>query len=194
MSHIPESKRAAILHAALNLFAESGFHGSPMSRLASLAGVGVGSIYRYFSDKDELIHAVYEQVDEVLQREIVKSIDSALVPRSQFIQLVTLLIHYLKTHSQEFIFLEQYYNSPYGIEKKRIKFSPESLVEQSNPFVSFFSDNVDGVLKGVPFQLYLAVTFGPIILLVRDSLSGLVVLDDVLIQQTAEACWNAIKA
>ncbi|MEA3464549.1 MAG: TetR/AcrR family transcriptional regulator [Thermodesulfobacteriota bacterium] len=194
MSNIPESKRAAILYAALELFAESGFHSAPMSRLASLADVGVGSIYRYFADKDELIHAVYEQVDDALQRDIIKSLDSTLSPRSQFIQLVANLIYYLKAHSREFKFLEQYYNSPYGIEKKRVKFSPEAFVDQSNPIVSFYANNVDGALKGMLFQLYLALTFGPIILLVRDSLSGLVVLDEALIQQTSEACWSAIKA
>jgi AcrR family transcriptional regulator len=48
-------KRAALLEAALELFAENGFHGAPTSLIAERAGVGVGTIYRYFKDKDELI-------------------------------------------------------------------------------------------------------------------------------------------
>ena len=189
-----KNKRDKILHAALVLFAENGFHSSPVSRLATLAEVGMGTIYRYFKDKDELIHAVYERVDESLQKVLTTSFDTTLSNRLQFIKLVTNLIHYLNSHRQEFKFLEQYYNSPYGIEKKRAKFLREGEASSSSPFVNFFSRNKKGTIKDLPLPLYLAMTFGPVIYLLRDSLSELVTLDDALIQQTAEGCWNAIKA
>ena len=53
MSKISKNKPDVIVQAALELFAENGFHCSPISQLAALAKVGVGSIYRYFKDKDE---------------------------------------------------------------------------------------------------------------------------------------------
>ena len=187
-------KSDSILHAALEQFAENGFHSSPVSQLARLAGVAVGSIYRYFDDKEELIHAVFLMVDDALQEAITKSTDPALSGRNEFIQLVTKLIQYLDNHPQEFKFLEQYYSSPYGSDKKHAKFFSENVVDLSNPFVKLFSGNTKKMLKDLPLSLYLAMTFGPIIFLLRDSLSGLVTLDDRLTQQTAEACWNAIKA
>lgn len=194
MSVTQQNKSDAILRAALKLFAENGFHSSPISQLAALAGVSVGSIYRYFTDKDELIHAVFSMVDDALQKAITASLDSTLSGRSEFIQLMTSLIHYLNNHPQEFKFLEQYYSSPYGSDKKHAKFLREGTVDPSNPFVDFFSGNKMGMLKSLPLPVYLAMTFGPIIFLLRDSLSGLVTLDETLIQQTAEASWNAIKA
>ncbi|MFK5927748.1 MAG: TetR/AcrR family transcriptional regulator [Desulfuromusa sp.] len=194
MSAIPKNKRDAILNAALNQLAENGFHSSPVSRLATLAGVSVGTIYRYFKDKDAVIHAVYEKVDEALSKELVKNLASTGSEKLQYIQLVTNLIDYLNSHPKEFKFLEQYYSSPYGIEKKHAKFLREGKADQENPFMEFFSGSQPGVIKKLPLPLYLAITFGPITFLLRDALSGLVTLDDTLIQQTAEASWNAIKA
>ena len=70
MPTIDGNKRKAILKAALELFSEDGFHNAPMARLADQANVGVGSIYRYFKDKNTLIETLYEEVDNALQDDI----------------------------------------------------------------------------------------------------------------------------
>jgi AcrR family transcriptional regulator len=193
MSAIPKNKSDIILRAALEQFAENGFHSSPVSQLANIAGVGVGSIYRYFKDKDELIHAVFAMVDTALQKGMDTPSDSSLSDQQQFIQLITNLIHYLNAHPWDFKFLEQYYSSPYSIQTKRATFSDEDSTEPVNPFVKFFSGGTRGTIKELPLSLYLAMIFGPATFLLRNSLSGLVTIDDELIQQTAEASWNAIK-
>jgi len=182
------------LNAALGQFAENGFHSSPISQLAVLAGVGVGTIYRYFKDKDDLIHAVFEKIDENLKEELAESLDTSLPDRSQYIQFISILIRYMNTHTKEFIFMEQYYSSPYGIETKHARFLSSDSGDQSDPIANLFAGTKKAVLKNLPLPIFLAMTFGPVIFLVRDSLSGLVTLDDAVIRQTAEACWNAIKA
>ena len=193
MSPIPKNKHDVILQAALEQLSENGFHSSPVSQLATLAGVGVGSIYRYFKDKDELIHAVFTMVDDALQKAMVTHLDSSLPDQQQFIQLVTNLIHYLHARPQEFKFLEQYYSSPYSIQTKRATFLQEDSTNPANPFVIFFTDSTKRTIKELPLSLYLAMAFGPAIFLLRNSLSGVVTLDETLIQQTAETSWSAIK-
>ena len=47
-------KREAILQAALELFAERGFHGTSVPSVAERAGVGAGTIYRHFESKEAL--------------------------------------------------------------------------------------------------------------------------------------------
>ncbi|WP_321366275.1 TetR/AcrR family transcriptional regulator [uncultured Desulfuromusa sp.] len=194
MSNTGKSKSDAILQAALTLFAENGFHCAPVSQLAGLAKVGVGSIYRYFKDKDELIHAVSEKVEQEVQAALIENLDNSLPDRQRFIQLITRLINYLNRHPQEFKFLEQYYSSPYGVDKKHAKFLHQDTNEELNPFLTFFAKSEGGVVKKMPLPLYLAMTFGPVVFLLRDSISGLVTMDQKLIEQTAEACWDAIKA
>ena len=59
MREEPQDKKRAALKAALELISEQGFQGAPMSQIASRAGIGVGTIYRYFANKDDMINALY---------------------------------------------------------------------------------------------------------------------------------------
>lgn len=56
------TKRDEILQAALELIAEHGFHGAPMAMIAEKAGVGAGTIYRYFETKDVLIRQLFDEL------------------------------------------------------------------------------------------------------------------------------------
>jgi AcrR family transcriptional regulator len=55
-----ERNRARILAAAHEVYAERGLDVS-LDEIAALAGVGVGTIYRRFPDKDALIDALFEE-------------------------------------------------------------------------------------------------------------------------------------
>ena len=50
-------KREAILAAALEAFVEKGFHGTAVPEIAARAGVGAGTIYRYFESKEAVVNA-----------------------------------------------------------------------------------------------------------------------------------------
>src|SRR4029079_5221887 len=52
-------KREAILEAALALFVERGFFGTAVPEIAERAGVGAGTIYRYFESKEALVNTIY---------------------------------------------------------------------------------------------------------------------------------------
>jgi TetR/AcrR family transcriptional regulator, repressor of fatR-cypB operon len=57
-------KRAAILAAALRLIARSGLHDTPVAAVAQEAGVGAGTVYRYFPSKEAMINALYLELLE----------------------------------------------------------------------------------------------------------------------------------
>jgi len=77
------TKTFTILSAALILIAENGFHHTPVSLIAKKAGVGAGTIYRYFRDKDELIHALFEHVEGRLRRAFMEKYDSEVSVRKK---------------------------------------------------------------------------------------------------------------
>jgi len=52
-----EAKERAILDAAAKVFARKPFHGVLIDEIASDAGIGKGTIYRYFETKDDLYFA-----------------------------------------------------------------------------------------------------------------------------------------
>ena len=60
-----ERNRAKILHAAAQVFAEQGLDAT-LDEVAAAAGVGVGTVYRRFPDKDSLIGALFDDaVDDI---------------------------------------------------------------------------------------------------------------------------------
>jgi AcrR family transcriptional regulator len=57
--------RERILEAARDLFAQRGLSAS-LNDIAHHAGVGVGTVYRHFPDKDQLVEGLFEQRMETL--------------------------------------------------------------------------------------------------------------------------------
>ncbi len=79
---VPAAERCEqILSAAVQLFAEQGFRCTEVQQIADLAGLGKGTVYRFYPTKDELFQAA---VDDVLQRltarvdEAVRSVEDPL--------------------------------------------------------------------------------------------------------------------
>jgi len=64
------AKRDAILDQAISVFADEGFRNADVQVIADKAGVGKGTVYRYFGNKQELFWAatycVLERLDERL--------------------------------------------------------------------------------------------------------------------------------
>lgn len=54
-------RRSAILEAAIDTFAERGFHHARVSDVARQAGVADGTIYLYFKSKDDLLISLFEE-------------------------------------------------------------------------------------------------------------------------------------
>ena len=62
MQVLKEDIRSRILKVARQQFAQKGYAKTSMREIAGLAGVGVGNIYNYFANKDELFRAVVRPV------------------------------------------------------------------------------------------------------------------------------------
>jgi TetR/AcrR family fatty acid metabolism transcriptional regulator len=50
-----------ILHAAVRVFAEKGYHGCRIADVARAAGVAYGLVYHYFQNKEELLESVFDE-------------------------------------------------------------------------------------------------------------------------------------
>ncbi|MEQ9367019.1 MAG: helix-turn-helix domain-containing protein, partial [Leptospirales bacterium] len=59
--HAGSPKAQAILDASLELFAEKGYDGTAVPLIAEKAGVGAGTIYRYFESKEVLVNILYNK-------------------------------------------------------------------------------------------------------------------------------------
>jgi AcrR family transcriptional regulator len=59
-TQLRETARAAILDAAEELIATRGMEGAPLVQIAKRAGIAVGTLYNYFTDRDALVQALFE--------------------------------------------------------------------------------------------------------------------------------------
>lgn len=57
-------KRAAILRAAIKVFARNGYFSSKVSDIAGEAGIADGTVYLYFKSKEEILHSVFDRAME----------------------------------------------------------------------------------------------------------------------------------
>ncbi|MBV2208970.1 MAG: TetR/AcrR family transcriptional regulator [Thermomonas sp.] len=65
-----QAQRKRILDAAQTCFAERGFHGASMAKIAETAQMSPGLIYRYFESKSQIIRSIVELQLEQIADEI----------------------------------------------------------------------------------------------------------------------------
>lgn len=185
-------KRHEILRAALELITEHGFHGAPIAAIAQRAGVGAGTIYRYFATKDILIIELFQELHDKICVRLLDGYEEELPFRARFLHLSTALLRYFITHPQEFRYLEQYFNSPYGVAFRRDKILKSE--GDGMPYRALFEEGMrQQVVRDLPLVVLFALTFGPLLAVARDHILGFVVLDERLLVQTVEACWDSVK-
>jgi AcrR family transcriptional regulator len=185
-------KRSNVMQAALELIAEQGFHGAPMAEIAEKAGVATGTIYRYFESRDVLITELHRELEDEIMAVLQGGYPSERPPRERFLYLIRELLRYFITNPLHFRYMEQYFNSPYGISMHRDRLLGKS--GNHDILMDIFKLGIEQqVLKEFPKAVLFSLAFGPLIFLMRDHILGFVFLDDALINRTTEACWDAIK-
>jgi len=185
-------KREDILRAALELIAEHGFHGAPMAMIAERAGVGAGTIYRYFENKDVLIAELYRDLEARITPRMLDGYDADKPIRERFIHLGSALLRYFICNPLDFRYLEQFHNSPYGVEFRRDKLLGKQ--ENEDAYQKLFADAIaQHMAKDLPLVVLFALAFGPLISAARDHILGFIDLDEVLTARIIEASWDGIK-
>ena len=185
-------KREDIVKAALELIAEQGFHGAPMAMIANRAGVGAGTIYRYFENRDVMISELYRELEARITPAIQRGYALQKPLRERYLHLCTELLRYFIENPTDFRFLEQFLNSPYGVACRRDKIM--GAKDGCDVFRELFEDGISQqIMKDLPLVVLFDLTFGPLLALVRDHILGFVILDDALISKAIEACWDGVR-
>ena len=186
-----KDKRAIILQAALELIAERGFHGAPMSLVAQRAGVSAGIIYHYFASKEELIHALYRQIEADFSRALLGGGPQLLPLAKAFTQIWLNAYRFYRSHPHEARFLEQYKHSPFH----QATVVPDELLPEGDfAFMAqlFAADPAERPIKDLPFDVIYELTLGVAARVAYHHASDEHAIDEQLLEQIAAACWQAI--
>jgi len=185
-------KKDDILQSALKLLAEQGFHGAPMAQIAELAGVGTGTIYRYFKNREVLILAVHQMIYGEMMAFLLDGFPKDQPLRECFFHIGHRIIDFFIQNPLEFQYNEQFINSPYGNEMRRNELGKTG--DQYNLFQELYKKGLaDQIVKIVPVTVFLDLAFAPIAWAVRDHHLGFVTLDKTISDTIVSACWDCIK-
>ncbi len=90
-----EKKKQDIISAALKVFAEKGFTRTTIKDIAEQAGIGKGTIYEYFNDKNEIIHNSFFYFQKFFEfdiQEILLSDKNGISKLSELIKSITKIL------------------------------------------------------------------------------------------------------
>ena len=142
-------KQELILKAALKLFVEFGFHGTPTSKIAQEAGVSNGTLFHYYKTKDELVVALYIYIKTKLNG----CIDGARVEgetiKASFKRMFLSSMYWALENPIEFRFTQQFHSSPY-----LSMVSHEEILKQTKYLMDFMQEAINArVLKPLDIDL-----------------------------------------
>ncbi|MES1991171.1 MAG: TetR/AcrR family transcriptional regulator [Pseudomonadota bacterium] len=183
------AKRRLIFEAALTLFSEQGFHGTSMAMLAKTAGLPVGTIYRHFAGKDELIHALYSELKRDRLIAMLDGHSDGMSLRARFDLYWNNTYDYCLAHPREFKFAEQYAYSPFLNDSSKAMHT-----DIAKALAAFFEEGYrSGTFKSLAQYILLPLISGPLNALLARAVAGLLTLSETDRQSVMDACWDAIK-
>ena len=166
-------KAERILDAALALFAERGFHGTAVPLVAQAAGVGAGTIYRYFESKEALVNALYRRWKQAAIDRVLEDFPFAAAPREQLGAVVRRIIHFAQVNPAAFRFLEHHHHAAY------LDARSQELEESSMVLVKGLLAETSrrGLTKNVDPTVLAALGWGGLVRLVKEAEDGQIALD-----------------
>ena len=182
-------KRDDILKATLQLISQQGFHGTPMSMVAKQAGVGAGTIYRYFESKETLINELFLEVKRDISQAMLEGVNLQASVEEIFRQVWLNTFNYCLRNPAEMLFLEQFHNSPFQTPE-----SEAAMLEYLAPLVSVIQAAVEsGQIKALPFQMLTIFAYDVTVAHAKRHLSGVLEMDQANLELAVQACWDAIR-
>lgn len=181
--------REKILAAALELFAERGFHGTAVPLVAERAKVGAGTIYRYFESKEQLVNALYQREKQKMLDALLASFPFDRPPREQFRTFFKRMAQYAKAHPLAVRFMELHHHAPYlDDESRRMEEHGNALIEGS-----IRAAVAQEVMKDIPPIVLVSIVWGVFLGLLRSWSEHRIELDDTTLDQAEQCCWEAIR-
>jgi len=107
-------KEQEILAAALKLFVEFGFHGTPTSKIAKEAGVANGTLFHYFKTKEDLIVAIYNRTKEKLNAYLAEQQNDEETLESRMKSIYSASLEWGLENQPQFHFIQQFHFSPHA--------------------------------------------------------------------------------
>lgn len=184
-----EIKRKALIDATIELVNNNGFHATPMSKIAKMAGVSAGTIYLYFENKQDLVDQVYLEVKAAFTSYAFRNYNEEMSMEKGFETIWKNIAEFKLKEVEEAYFLSQCDNTPIVAEPVR-----QQGLKHLQPLLDLWEKGQEqGIIKKVsPYSLY-AFSVYPIAFLMNMQQRGVYQLTPKHIEEAYEMAWHSIK-
>lgn len=183
-------KREAILVAGLELFVERGFFGTAVPEIADRAGVGAGTIYRYFESKEALVNAIYREQKLAFTRAVLDDFPASTTTREQFRTIWMRMAKFATENLKSFIFLELHHHAPYLDEESR---AVEQRMQGVITSVVTAAQGRRELKTGAP-RLLMGMVMGAFVGVIRSCIDFMQPLGDADWVFAEQCVWEAIRS
>jgi AcrR family transcriptional regulator len=189
---IPEStpKRDAILRAALDLFSERTYEGTAVPVVAERAGVGAGTVYRYFPSKQVLANVIFQDCKLVMTRSLSEGLPPGLSLRAEFAWMWRQIWEFARDLPEAFRFLEMHHHAGYLDDTSRA--ARDSFFAHIRAFIR--RGQQSGIVRGEAPEVLVAIVLGAFVGLVRMEADGHLRFDEDTLEESEQAVWSMLSA
>ncbi len=183
-------KGEVIMAAALELFIKRGFYGTAVPEIADRAGVGAGTIYRYFESKEALVNSIYRQQKLEFARLVLDEFPATAPTREQFRTMWMRMAKFATDHTSAFVFLELHHHAPYLDDQSRAV--EQRMLDMIFTVISAAQGRRE--LKAGPPRLLVGIVMGAFVGVIRSVVEigePIASADWVLAEQCV---WEAIRS
>lgn len=183
-------KREQIMTAALDLFVERGFFGTAVPEIADRAGVGAGTIYRYFESKEALVNEIYREQKLSFGRIATDEFPVTAPTREQFRVLWTRMARFAIEHPSSFVFLELHHHARYldaasrAVEQRMIELFARVVINAQ----------ARGELKPGDPRVLMGLVMGGFVGVIRGCVDDARPLGEADWKLAEQCMWEAIRA
>jgi len=180
-------KRTQIFEAALKLFVEFGFHGTPTSKIAQEAGVANGTLFHYFPTKVALFTETKgKMIEYVTENSVIENTLKGIL-KGQYLST----LYWAMDNKLEFRFVEQFKTSPY-----LTMIASEEMEKHLKPLFEMLNKGIEAkIVKPLPLDLMLSLisshTYGLNNYLINNDFSK--AKQHQIISDTFELIWEMIS-
>ena len=184
------NKESDIYEAAMHLFAKRGYDGTTIPMIAERANVGVGTIYRYFANKETLVNDLFLKCITRMTNAVMINYPTNATMQKQYSHIYNSLFYFARNDSDAFLFFNAQDDAYYlnGESKKA-----------ANDFLNLFITVIqEGEKNGVIYsalapEVIMVLIYGPIGMAISMIENGQLSYSSELIKELEERTWNAIR-
>jgi len=173
-----------ILGAAAQVLAERGYAGLSTNQVAARAGVSVGSLYRYFGDKNELIELLRARSSEDVLTQLTGALTAAVaMPAREGVRhVLATLVAALKRHRA--VTAAMIDESPLGAHANILPEVERQLAQVTRIFVAVHAPDLPAAEAEARIHLAMGVTLNACLRIALQPSPG--ITEDRLIDLTAD--------